>query len=72
MFNYIICRYNLVIFLDNISVSIFILKLNMTSSESKLIASERRQCSFNVKEMTNILDGGTQKTALRHSIGRSL
>ena len=42
----------------------------MASLESKLIAQERKQSSFSIKEMTYLIDGGKHKTALRHDIGK--
>ena len=35
------------------------------------IESERHSQSFNVEELTNILDGGAQNTALRRKVGKS-
>lgn len=34
------------------------------------IESERRQQSFNVERLTNILDGGAQNTNLRRKVGK--
>ena len=34
------------------------------------IESERHMQSFNVEELTNILDGGAQNTALRRKVGK--
>lgn len=35
------------------------------------IESERHSPSFNVEELTNILDGDAQNTALRRKVGKS-
>ena len=35
------------------------------------IESERHLPSFNTEELTNILDGGAQNTALRRKVGKS-
>lgn len=42
----------------------------MTSPESNSIVLERRKSSFNIEELTFLLDGGKHKTALRHDIGK--
>nr|XP_009857612.1 peroxisomal acyl-coenzyme A oxidase 1 isoform X2 [Ciona intestinalis] len=42
------------------------------SPESQLITNERNKTTFNVTELTNILDGGLEKTALRKSIERKI
>ena len=42
-----------------------------SSSMHPDIESERHSQSFNVEELTNILDGGAQNTALRRKVGKS-
>ena len=34
------------------------------------ITSERRNCSFNKEEITNIMDGSPEKTSLRRKVGK--
>lgn len=43
----------------------------MTSSKpvNEDLAKERRSCTFNIEEVTNILDGGKDKTLQRKKIG---
>ena len=36
------------------------------------IQRERQKCTFNVKELTNYLDGGSDKTIERKTLGKSL
>ena len=39
------------------------------NTEMMLLAEERKQTTFDVEEMTNIVDGGIQETKRRRKIG---
>jgi len=39
------------------------------NAEMQLLANERKQTTFCVEEMTNIIDGGEQETQRRREIG---
>lgn len=43
----------------------------MASIESRLLNNERRKVTFDVEELTIILDGGKQATANRRLVGKS-
>ena len=43
--------------------------MGTSSPEIQLMKEERNKINFNVEEVTNFLDGGTEKTALRRKIG---
>lgn len=44
----------------------------LSSKTCEDIQRERRKCSFNVKELSNYLDGGPEKTAERKRLGKNL
>lgn len=43
--------------------------MSLSKPVNEDLAKERRACTFNIEEVTNILDGGKDKTLQRKKIG---